>query len=103
MGFIYLLNMVGTDYYKIGITKRDLKKRINELQTGCPDKIELINHFECTYYYKVESWLHRIYKNKRLNGEWFILDDADVNDFINKCETLHDNVVLLINENPYYN
>lgn len=102
MGFIYLLNMAGTDYYKVGITKRNIKQRISELQTGCPDEIILVNSYKCEHYRKLEGWLHRLYHNKRMEGEWFMLEESDIKGFINECEKGDETITLLINQNPFF-
>lgn len=103
MGTVYLLNAWGTDNYKIGVTKRDIDKRIKQLQTGCPDEIVLVKKFECEHYRKVESWLHRQHGSKRVEGEWFILEDSDIQNFEVDCERIHTTVKLLIEDNPFFN
>lgn len=81
MGTVYLLNAWGTNKYKIGFTKRDINLRIKQLQTGCPDEIVLARKYECENYQKVEKWLHKQHNSKRVEGEWFLLEDADVYNF----------------------
>ena len=40
---IYLLNERGSDKYKIGITN-NLKTRLKNIQTGCPEEINVISN-----------------------------------------------------------
>jgi hypothetical protein len=103
MGNVYLLNAWGTDRYKIGITKGDVEKRVKQLQTGCPDEIVICQVYSCKHYRKLESWMHRVYGPKRIEGEWFVLEDEDVSKFINECEKGDETITLLINENPFFN
>jgi len=103
MGTIYLLNMIDTNYYKIGVTRRNVKDRLRELQTGCPDEIILVKNFDCEYYRKVEAWLHKKHTTKRVEGEWFILDEGDINQFESDCQKISDTIQLLIEENPFFN
>jgi hypothetical protein len=101
-GNLYLLNAWGTNKYKIGVTKNNVEKRIKQLQTGCPDEIILINQYKSDVYRKIESWLHRKFKSKKVEGEWFILDDSDVINFITECVNAEKTIKLLLNENPFF-
>lgn len=102
MGTVYLINAWGTEKYKIGYTKRDINHRLRELQTGCPDEIILVKKFECKHYQKVESWLHRKHNFKRIEGEWFILEDIDVHEFLPECDKIHLTIEYLLKENHFY-
>lgn len=66
--------------FKIGITSGSIDKRVKVLQTGCPDKIEVIHTFITNNSYIVEQEIHKAYKDKNTSGEWFELDNLDVND-----------------------
>lgn len=103
MGTVYLLNAWGTDNYKIGVTKRDVNKRIKQLQTGCPDEIILVKKFECENYRKVERWLHRQHGMTRVEGEWFVLEDDAIHSFESDCEKIDATITLLLEQNTFYN
>ena len=85
--------------YKIGFTKRDIKKRIADLQTGNANEIYLIDYFESKWSTKIERYLHKLFKEKRLKGEWFSLSDNDLEIFKEKCQMIHNNFEILENEN----
>ena len=105
MGYVYLLLQYDSDNhetYKIGITKRDINKRISELQTGNPNKITLIKSYESDNYLKIESWLHKKFKPKNEKGEWFNLSDDDVFSFENECIMADDNIKFLLEHNEIY-
>jgi len=77
--YVYFLKTVatgqhGSNYlYKIGHAT-DVAKRIRQLQTGCPTKIELFASLRCASKQQaadVEQRLHAIFANRRRLGEWF--------------------------------
>lgn len=103
MGHVYLINMVDTNFYKIGHTTRDVEVRLNELRTGNPQPLELVKFYETDNYQKLETWLHRRYRPNKKEGEWFEFDENVIYDFINECKTLDKTITLLLEQNPFYN
>ena len=62
---------------KIGVSK-NIDKRIDELQTGNPNKLHLLSAIECTSIkraYNLEGYLHHKLRRFRLVGEWFRRED----------------------------
>lgn len=102
MGYVYLINMVGTDNYKIGHTTRSVTVRLNELQTGNPEPLELVDYYETENYVKLETFLHRKNRNKKKEGEWFEFDNEFIDNFINECKTLDKTISLLLEQNPFF-
>jgi hypothetical protein len=106
MGYVYLLLSIdpnGEETYKIGITKRDIKIRISELQTGNPNKISLHRKYESKNYLKVERWLHRKYQIKtEAKNEWRTLTDEQVFSFLDDCKTADDNIQFLLDNNSFF-
>lgn len=76
---IYILYSCG--YYKIGITS-NIQKRINTLQTGNPFLIQLVFFKIVNGANTLENELHKKYKNKNVLGEWFWLNNEDVQDIM---------------------
>ena len=76
MSSLYLLNAKGTCFYKIGITKKNIEKRISNLQTGCPYKLTLILEIEGNN--DTEKELHNEYQNFKEHGEWFKFEDDEI-------------------------
>ena len=106
MGYIYLLLSVdcdGNELYKIGVTKRDIKKRLLELQTGNPNQISILKYYESKEHRRIEQWLHGKYSLKKTlaQNEWFKLDDTDVIDFIDECKKAEATFNLL-KDNPFF-
>lgn len=71
---IYILES-SLGYYKIGFAT-DLTKRLLNFSVNLPFNVSVLHTISVDVsrvrYY--ERWLHRFFANKRLNGEWFILD-----------------------------
>lgn len=62
---------------KIGRTT-NLEKRQQTIQYNDKIKTELINYVSTFDTPTVEKTFHKIYENKRVYGEWFELDDTDI-------------------------
>ena len=101
---IYLIcaEFEGRRLYKIGYTRREVSKRIKELKTGNGSDLYLINSFKSKWGTKIESQLHRTFKSKKINGEWFDLTDEEVKSFITKCKLSHDTLEMITTHNTYY-
>ncbi len=101
---VYLIcaEFEGRRLYKIGYTRRTIEKRIKEIKTGNGHDIYLVNSFKSEWGTKIESQLHRAYKSKKINGEWFDLTDEDVESFGDKCKYSHDMMELITANNTYY-
>lgn len=72
--------------YKIGVTRRDIKTRLTELQTGNPNKLSIISVFKTEYPYELETSLHNYYSYYNINNEWFNLSDDMIESFNSVCE-----------------
>jgi hypothetical protein len=64
-------------YHKIGISENP-KYRLQSIQTSNPNKIEQVYQIKRSDAKNVEYNLHKIFKNKRVSGEWFNLNDDDL-------------------------
>jgi len=74
-GYVYLLK--AGPYCKIGVSA-DVSKRIEQLATLPPFDIDLLHTIPTDDMYALESTLHERFADKRKNGEWFELDQDDV-------------------------
>jgi len=72
MGHVYFIRQMKTDFVKIGFTKTDPAQRLSALQTGNPEKLELVATVPA-YHRLVECRFHRRLADKRVRGEWFEL------------------------------
>ncbi len=46
--------------------------------------------------------LHKIYKEKKVEGEWFNLSQEDIEKFNSHCNTIHNNLKLISEQNTYF-
>jgi len=76
---LYIIYIANTNKYKIGITK-DFEKRLLNLQTGNPNIIEVFNFYTCQNCKKIESLLHKKYKDKSIGGEWFEFTEKELDE-----------------------
>jgi hypothetical protein len=99
---IYLINQEGTNYYKIGITKKNPELRAKELQIGNAEKLNFIVSFVTAHGFKMEAAVHARYKLQQVNSEWFELTDEEVSMFIDVCTKLEESITFLKNSgNPF--
>ena len=74
-GFVYLIK---SPYgYKIGKTK-NMKQRSQLFSVKLPFAIEILRYGWFDDYSSAEAQFHREYAHKRLEGEWFNLNEAEI-------------------------
>lgn len=84
--YVYLMKDLANGYYKIGISnkpeyrERTLQSEKPSIELLCAKKFPSRQIAE-----SIESALHSTFGNKRIRGEWFMLDEFDV---ATLCETL---------------
>lgn len=102
---IYLISSeINNDIlYKIGITKRDVSKRLRELKTGNAATLSVVNVFESKWAFKIETNLHHRFRSKNISGskEWFKLTETDIKEFTDSCRLIHDNLEFLSLNNTW--
>lgn len=80
-GYIYLFHGHNTSWYKIGISKFP-GSRAKTLETKAPFRIVTVAYYDVDDMKSVEAWWHQTFAHRRTNGEWFELDEYDVDLFI---------------------
>jgi len=79
-GWVYLIKHGSRKEYRIGKTT-DLLRRLGQNRIELPEKITPVHSIETADITGVETyWLNR-FKAKEMNGDWFKLSKADVNEF----------------------
>jgi len=90
---------------KIGLSNNS-KKRIKQLQTGCPYQINLTKIYRTELAAKIEKILHRQFRTRKvdhqdynLTGEWFQLDIDQIINFEMICDEIQKNIFYLRSQN----
>jgi len=81
-GSVYILKIEGQNAYKIGMTIIGLADRIRDLQTGCPYKIVAVFHGQVEDESSLERYLHTLFCEKKIRGEWFCLSELELSEAI---------------------
>lgn len=101
MAYVYLLCDSGQDnMFKIGITKKNIYKRIKELQTGNGSEIFLVNYHETDFPFFIEKMMHLRHFGNHRRGEWFELSDYDITMFKEHCNECEE-VANAMKDNPF--
>ncbi len=106
-GYVYLLFQVnehGDELHKIGISKNHPDLRLKQLQTGNPNKIQVLSFYESVNYKKVEQLLHAHYSLRRTlaGNEWFNLTNDEVLGFIEQCKKTDETISFLLENNHFF-
>lgn len=83
-GYVYLMESAG--YYKIGYTNVSPRVRLLQLRRGSPTEIKLIWSIKVANPQALERELHLLFEANRVHGEWFDLNESDVNRIKNLAE-----------------
>lgn len=71
-GYVYVIRC--QNFIKIGVADNP-RKRVTELQVGCPYKLDLIQSFASKCPRGDERRLHNLLRKHHQRGEWFKLTD----------------------------
>jgi len=74
--YVYFIKAGKKGAIKIGKSNHP-EKRLSELQTGNPYKLKLVAYIHCETEkdaFDMEKKMHRVFRKRRLNGEWFHSD-----------------------------
>lgn len=100
---VYLMCVESSDdiYYKIGVSK-NTKNRIKNLSTGNHLDVNVIKEIKSEFPTKLEKRLHKHFENKKIKGEWFSLNQADLEAFDSICDK-YEKIFNSLKENPFFN
>jgi len=90
-GKVYLIKQGEEDLYKIGYTKGDENKRVSQLQTGNPQKLEIVGSFQCTGQ-KTEKTLHSLFSKQCKMLEWYSLSQQDLKNILDPSWRVSNNI-----------
>jgi hypothetical protein len=76
--YVYIMKDCALNVYKIGVSQSP-NSRLKQLQTSNAHKLELIYTIERGKdAIKVETELHKLFIAKNISGEWYKLDESDI-------------------------
>jgi hypothetical protein len=78
---VYVLEANHFEYIKIGYAK-SFKKRLFNIQSGCPFKLRLWLGIFTPRFVEVEKYLHSKFNHCKVRGEWFSPSDNDLDELI---------------------
>ena len=98
MGFVYFIFEEGTHHCKIGVSINP-EQRLQQLQTGNSKKLVLYRTVECADPYEAEARLHEQNMICKLNGEWYLMTESQVDSIVDKLSVTDPMVNKLICDN----
>ena len=102
MGFVYLIgDKERFGYYKIGVTRGNVNKRLKTLQTGNSGELYIEKIHETDKPFAVENLLHNRYSYKQAINEWFELDLEEVTNFSKTCDNIEE-IIEVMKDNPFF-
>ena len=97
-GYVYLL--CDGEYFKIGMTKHEIKQRISKLQTGNANEIWVHSYYKTNYPKKIEKMMHARHASSKIKNEWFDLSTNEVYNFKNECKQCEE-ILKALQDNPF--
>lgn len=76
-GYVYMMRAVGTNFYKIGHAT-NVEKRWYGIDAACPLPVIIIHKIHVDIQTEGETYWHRLFRKRRVKGEWFDLTEGHV-------------------------
>jgi len=94
VGFVYFIKD-NANQVKIGFTKRNIKKRIKELNS--PNLIPILM-YETKYPTQLEKALHFRFKQYNIEREWFNIQHFSIDELKEICTKLDESICIIKNK-----
>ena len=80
--YVYIIKNIDTGNIKLGVSN-DVQKRLNTFRTGNDCQLELVyKSVICSNSFSIEQSVHRYFKDHRVRGEWFKVNESEVIRFL---------------------
>ena len=93
-GCVYFFRHIGLTPVKIGYSENESPiNRFNQFKTYAPYGSEIVGFIQTDNPRMLEKTLHQKFYSKKINGEWFEINDSEINyeiDFYSKIEDVQD-------------
>jgi len=89
MGYVYFIRSGNRERFKVGYTEQRVERRLKELQTGNPDKLEVYFVIESNEAGLIEGLFHSLlseYQTEARN-EWFAISEETLQQIIENERT----------------
>lgn len=86
-GYVYVMECRETCYYKIGISKENIQKRMRGIQSSSPFEISIYLGRRIPNYKAIEVMLHQYYSSQNIRGEWFSFLEHELPDIDRVIDT----------------
>lgn len=82
-GYIYVMHLEGTPYYKIGKSIDPEQRRLVLMEGATlgpttPQSIDIVHQIETNDMNHLERFMHKYYKHRHVRGEWYALTEGDL-------------------------
>lgn len=77
-GFVYVFGSNDTGYYKIGSGTKPVSRMRDYELSKLPFPVEMIHTIPVDNKLRAEAELHKAFKSRRVNGEWFTLSQDEL-------------------------
>lgn len=77
--YVYFIRCLETPFVKIG-KARDVEKRLDELQTGCPQELSIMMKINCVSdlaAFDIERKMHKSFSFYKYRSEWFQISGGE--------------------------
>jgi hypothetical protein len=83
--YVYLVGNADLSWYKIGVSRKDVTVRLEQIQASVPFTLQLLGHWRTDWAFDIEKMTHEKFWKHHLRGEWFKdLDIFEVAKFISE-------------------
>lgn len=94
MNQVYIIQKLTDSTFKIGVSKNP-KQRLKAVQTGNDSPLKLLATHPSEYAYKIEKTLQRQFSYCKKNGEWFNISLVEALGFVEMCQKIEENIIIL--------